>query len=69
MSECPRIEAEMPRVGDAAAGMARRPDCQDQAEARYALPRVPPGGGASMDRPERSAIPRERLGGGSMRVR
>jgi hypothetical protein len=35
MSECPRIEAEMPRVGDAAAGMARRPDCQDRVEARY----------------------------------
>jgi hypothetical protein len=68
MSECPRIEAEMPRVGDAAAGMARRPDCQDQAEARYHAC-LHPGGGASMDRPERSAIPRERLGGGSMRVR
>jgi hypothetical protein len=38
-------------------------------DTRWGGCRVPPGGGASMDRPERSAIPRERLGSGSMRVR
>jgi hypothetical protein len=54
-----RVDARRARRTVATNGTARAVSCVLRV-------RVPPGGGASMDRPERSAIPRERLGSGSM---